>query len=427
MRVLLTSLPVTSHVLNAVPLAWALRTAGHEVRLAVRPDAVPTVRGAGLPAVPVGGPLRLDRFMEQEAVLAGLGHDISQDPALLDPEAVLGILTWYVTVFLQYATDDETLDDVVALARDWRPDLVIWDALSYAGPVAAAVSGAAHVRLLFGLDLLARARAHALDDQRRLPAEARDDVLGEWLEAVLHRYGRSFTESDVFGEYTLDPIPPALSLPTARPVIPMRAVPFNGPARVPDWLARPAPGGRPRVCLTLGLSLREFWSENGVSVRDLLDAVAEVDAEVVTTLTDDDLGDGPPLPPNVRTVDFVPLTELLPTCAAIVHHGGAGTLHSAVAHGVPQLIVPDAVWDPGLLAEGVERAGAGIALPPEKLTPELLRTELTRLLADPAFRAGAAGLRSDALSRPGPQGVVRVLEGIVRAPRPPRPAFRPEP
>jgi rhamnosyltransferase subunit B len=48
----------------------------------------------------------------------------------------------------------------------------------------------------------------------------------------------------------------------------------------------------------------------------------------------------PSLPPGVRHFDFVPLSTLLPHAAAIVHHGGIGTIAQALAAGVPQLTVP---------------------------------------------------------------------------------------
>ena len=43
-----------AHIPWIVPLAWAARLAGHEVRVAVRPQCVPPVIRAGLIAVPVG-------------------------------------------------------------------------------------------------------------------------------------------------------------------------------------------------------------------------------------------------------------------------------------------------------------------------------------------------------------------------------------
>src|SRR6202030_1934782 len=46
------------------------------------------------------------------------------------------------------------------------------------------------------------------------------------------------------------------------------------------------------------------------------------------------------LPPGIRHFGFVPLSTLLPRAAAVVHHGGMGTLGQALAAGVPQLTVP---------------------------------------------------------------------------------------
>jgi len=57
MKVLFTTWAWPSHFFPMVPLAWALRSAGHEVRVASGPELERTIRDAGLPAVPVGGPV----------------------------------------------------------------------------------------------------------------------------------------------------------------------------------------------------------------------------------------------------------------------------------------------------------------------------------------------------------------------------------
>ncbi|MFJ6837235.1 hypothetical protein [Streptomyces sp. NPDC091209] len=54
MRVLVVPFPWKAHVFNLVPLAWSLRTAGHEVRAACWPDLLDAVTSAGLTAVGVG-------------------------------------------------------------------------------------------------------------------------------------------------------------------------------------------------------------------------------------------------------------------------------------------------------------------------------------------------------------------------------------
>jgi len=46
------------------------------------------------------------------------------------------------------------------------------------------------------------------------------------------------------------------------------------------------------------------------------------------------------LPETIRHFKYVPLSQLLPHCAALVHHGGIGTCAQALRAGIPQLIQP---------------------------------------------------------------------------------------
>ncbi|MFA5081289.1 MAG: nucleotide disphospho-sugar-binding domain-containing protein [Hydrogenophilaceae bacterium] len=50
--------------------------------------------------------------------------------------------------------------------------------------------------------------------------------------------------------------------------------------------------------------------------------------------------DPPSLPENVAYFGYVPLDRLLPHAAAVVHHGGMGTIAQALVAGVPQLTQP---------------------------------------------------------------------------------------
>src|SRR5688572_24528507 len=54
MRVLIAAIPVKSHLYPVVPLAWALQTAGHEVRVACHSAFVDQVAATGLTAVGLG-------------------------------------------------------------------------------------------------------------------------------------------------------------------------------------------------------------------------------------------------------------------------------------------------------------------------------------------------------------------------------------
>ena len=91
------------------------------------------------------------------------------------------------------------------------------------------------------------------------------------------------------------------------------------------------------------------------------------------------------LPPTARHCAFAPFRELLPLCAAVVHHGGVGTTAAALEAGCPQLVLPLA-WDQPDNAARVGRLGVGLSLGPRRRTAGHLARALARLTA-PAVRA----------------------------------------
>lgn len=75
------------------------------------------------------------------------------------------------------------------------------------------------------------------------------------------------------------------------------------------------------------------------TTRTILDAVATLGCRAVIGSGWADLGGGA-LPEGAIAVGAVSHPELFRRCAAIVHHGGAGTTTNAARSGVPQLVVP---------------------------------------------------------------------------------------
>jgi UDP:flavonoid glycosyltransferase YjiC (YdhE family) len=63
-----------------------------------------------------------------------------------------------------------------------------------------------------------------------------------------------------------------------------------------------------------------------------------------------------PLPPHIIHFSYAPLSQLLPHCAALIHHGGIGTCSQALRAGIPQLIQPYAFdqFDNGARIEQLE-------------------------------------------------------------------------
>jgi UDP:flavonoid glycosyltransferase YjiC (YdhE family) len=90
----------------------------------------------------------------------------------------------------------------------------------------------------------------------------------------------------------------------------------------------------------------------------------------------------------------VPQREVMPHAAAMVCHGGSGSVTMGLAAGMPMAVLPlfaDQPWN----AERVAAIGAGIALErgPEGVAG--LRDAVSKLIIDPAYRANAASVADE--------------------------------
>lgn len=92
------------------------------------------------------------------------------------------------------------------------------------------------------------------------------------------------------------------------------------------------------------------------------------------------------LPAGVRHVDFVPFRWLLPQAAAVVHHGGIGSLSQGLAAGIPQLLMPQG-FDQFDNRDRAVRLGVARWLPERRFTGRAVAAELDRLCGDPLVAA----------------------------------------
>ncbi|WP_410809061.1 nucleotide disphospho-sugar-binding domain-containing protein [Micromonospora sp. 067-2] len=368
MRVLVVSAPLVGHVFPLVPLAVALRDAGHDVLLASGGDGV-AVAAAGLPVQDVAPGFDFGRI----ALRVFPRHPLIARAELAGTADTRG------AGLLFGALNDTLTDPVVELATEWRPDLVLHEPFAVAGAVAAARLGVPAVR-----------QENSLFDGRDL-VRATTARLG----AALRRHG--LTELP----------PPAAAVAVAPPSVatqdgwPMRYSSYGGGGELPAWLR--APGERPRILVTR--STLTGPGDRG-PMPAVVAAAAEVDAEFV--LVRPDRRSTRTLPENVRVVDWIPLDEALPSSAALIHHGGAGSVFGAFAAGLPQV----ATVGPGDRrhnAEAVARRGAGLALRPRDITP----ATLTRLLTDDGLRTAAGQVSREIAGMPPPSELVARLAALV--------------
>ncbi|MBK1787860.1 activator-dependent family glycosyltransferase [Prauserella cavernicola] len=416
MRILFATYAEKTHLLAMTPLAWAARTAGHEVSVASQPELTDEITRAGLTAVPVGRNHRIWRMIElnpewMEADQGGISepYDVAEAPDKATweyltngyAEAVPG---WHR---LENAT---MIAGLVEYARYWQPDLVIWDPSTYAGAIAAKACGAVHGRLMFSVDIFGFTRARYLDLARERGAHDRADPLADWLGGYARKYGAEFSEDMVTGQFTVDQLPDPLRLDPDTEHLPMRYIPYGGAAVVPEWTGKPPE--RPRVALTLGVSTKAHLDQYAVSVKDILASIADLDIEVVATVSDSAQGELGTIPDNARIVPYVPLHALAPSCSAVIHHAGPGTLCTMALGGVVQLALPW-LFDEPLLARQLASQGAGLATNATDATGESVRDDLLRLLREPRFQTRADELRDGMLAQPTPNQIVTRLEELA--------------
>jgi UDP:flavonoid glycosyltransferase YjiC (YdhE family) len=399
MRILFLPMPVASHYYSMVPMLWACRTAGHEVRVAAEAPVSDAVMRSGMTGVLVGGGYDFaagiaERRRERQRSGNRFGVD---EVAALSPLQRREIKER--RFIPQVKAAEAIVDDLVELAGEWRPQLVVADPLALAGPLVAASCGATLVRHLWGPDVIRTTGFPGMglsEDQ--------------WPEPLLRLYERFGV--GVRPEYavrTIDTCPQSLQVKNIPGRLPVRFVPYNGPGIAPGWAGR---AERPRILVTWGMSTTMMTGSSGFLIPRILESLAGFDAEIVVAVKASDRELLGVLPPRTRVVEEVPLHLLLPSCSAIVHQGGGGTVLTAASLGVPQLVVTnsgDQVFNARLLTA----TGAGVSLPAEKADVTALEDAVSRLLDDAGIDAAARALRDEILAQPTPAETVRTLETLV--------------
>jgi rhamnosyltransferase subunit B len=92
------------------------------------------------------------------------------------------------------------------------------------------------------------------------------------------------------------------------------------------------------------------------------------------------------LPEGVIHFEYVPLSAVLVKLAALVHHGGIGTMAYSLRAGVPQLITP-IFFDQPANAARLAQLGAGETIQPRHYSVDNVARALSRLLTSPQIRA----------------------------------------
>lgn len=367
---------------SGVPLAWAARTAGHEVLVTAPAENVGLLTGVGLPARAVtettivdamikdrdGNHLELPTEEDQELDFAGRGF---------------GRLS-----AAQYPATAE-------LAEAWRPDVVIGGEYNLAAQLVARRCGIPLVRHTWA------PYAQTDVDWQGATRELRPELAELGLTEL--------PEHDLFVDIT----PPRLRPDHAIPAQAMRWTPGNRQAPLEPWMY--TAGDRPRVLLTSG-SRSAFSSALGIDFfRPLLDSPVlsrgAGDVEVVVATAEPVAAELRAEYPRVHA-GYVPLEVVAPTADVAVHHGGGVTVMTLLNAGVPQVVLPE-MESSATPMRPVDAFGASITFPPDPTRAGDAAAAVGKVLSDGSFRRRAGELAAEIAAMPSTFEVVQAIEALA--------------
>ncbi|MFJ7948993.1 glycosyltransferase [Streptomyces sp. NPDC096354] len=371
MRILFTFIGGSGHFRPLIPVARAAQAAGHTVAIAGAGGRQAEITAAGFTAFATSELRRHAEAADRRTV------------EILDPEADVRQLA---EGFARRGARRHAAA-ILELARAWKPDVLVRDEVDFGTAIAAeslALPCATVLVLAAGGFLRKEVVAEPLHELRSAYNLPPDPEL-----AMLDRH------------LVLSPFPPSFRNP--RFPLPARAFSFRQTAASPaDTTPR-----TPTVYFTLGTvnNTTDLFSR-------VLVGLWELPVNVVVTVGERvDPAELGPLPDHVRVEQFVPQELLLPQCDLVVSHGGSGSLMGALAHGLPSVLIPLGADQPHNAQRCVE-LGIAQVLDPVTVTSEEVRTTVSAVLADGAYRRAAERVREEINALPGAEQTIPLLEGL---------------
>jgi UDP:flavonoid glycosyltransferase YjiC (YdhE family) len=381
MRLLCSFVGGNGHFEPLVPIARLAVAAGHTVAFTCRPGMIPTVEKAGFAAF-ASGPdfgdsdkryplVEVNMEREEEALRESFARRLARERA----------------------------QDILAVCREWQPDVIVCDEIDFGGMIAAERLGLPYASVLV--------IASGSFVRREVVADALNAVRGEYdlpPDPDLTMLSRYLVLSPVPPSYRdpLFPLPP-----TGHSIRPFM---LNAPQNetTPQWLENLP--DMPTVYFTLGTV---FNRESGDLFSRVLMALRDLSINLIVTVgTHIDPTEFGAQPDNVRIERFIPQLLLLPHCDLVVSHGGSGSILGALAHGLPSVLIPMGADQP-LNAARYQALGAAEILDAITATPELIRQTVSTVLDNSSYRIAAERLRDEIATLPPSEHAVKLLERLA--------------
>jgi len=131
------------------------------------------------------------------------------------------------------------------------------------------------------------------------------------------------------------------------------------PWTIPDELSTFIRSGNAPVFFSMG-SLAFFEGKNYDILDTFLEAIEMSGCRAIIQADWDNFERKLPRDnKNIQTISFIPHDDILPLCSGVVHHGGAGTSHTALLNECPSIVIAYA-WDQFYWGRELQRLGASV-------------------------------------------------------------------
>jgi UDP:flavonoid glycosyltransferase YjiC (YdhE family) len=281
----------------------------------------------------------------------------------------------------------------------WKPDIVVREEGEYGGPVAAAIAGIPWVTHGWGCPLPG---PETWVELGRL-------VAPQWEAANLALPNGPA----LYGQAVLDPSPPSLYAPAYPPLPHRHGIRPSPPDAGPD----PGRAGRQRTGRRLayvGFGTVALFRDP----HDLLTAVVTellaLDFDVSVTTGSSQLAEllRALSPERVEVGPWVDLAALVPRCAVVVCHGGAGTVLAALAAGVPLVLLPRGAPSQLRMSAACDRRGVGRAVAWKGGNDDQIGHALREVTTSEQIRDAASAVAAEIAAMPDPSTAIAILHAV---------------
>jgi UDP:flavonoid glycosyltransferase YjiC (YdhE family) len=447
-RFLFTCIPGLGHFNPIVPLAQALKKAGHVVAFATAPAFAEVVTRTGFEYIPAGMDWDERHLLETVPELRTVAKIYRGE--------------WIMKHIFLDRSPRRMIADLRAIIPAWQPDMILSGSFEYGGPLAAEKSGLPYANGNYTIRwnpwILKHAVGRAMARLRAeigLPADPELKAIGRYLDLCFAPPSWTF-EGALLRPALTDLVRAKVlsrDLPLRQHLWGVRALllqrlfaralrshpeysaigqtthfigesgsrPEEGPP--PAWLQEMP--RQPTIFVSLGTVLSAEYPD---IFDKILAGLRDKSVNLIMTMGGkDDPARFGPQPPNVRIVPFFSQDELavlLPHVDLCINHAGYSSVMEALLRGIPLILLP-LVSDAPMNMQMCRFNGVTPDLPPEvwglspkglpviraeRLTPAILRDAVMTALNDPAYRIAARRMKDELAARTGLDEAVLLIE-----------------